>query len=142
MLHTMQQNMGQFQQTMIQFQHETRSSINNLETQVSQIANAVNRLETKDSGKLPSQTEQNSRQHVNAIMLSSETTWKEVDQEIKEVDLEEEVQPEEGVTTAKLLPLSSYEPVAPFPEALRETKRPEKDSDIYETFAKCEDIIY
>ncbi|CAH9109654.1 unnamed protein product [Cuscuta europaea] len=123
---------------MIQFQHETRSSINNLETQVSQIANVVNRLETKDSGKLPSQTEQNPRQHVNAIMLSSEATWKEVDQEIKEVDPEEEVQPEDGVTTAKLPPLSSYEPVAPFPEALRETKRPEKDSDIYETFAKCE----
>ncbi|CAH9094255.1 unnamed protein product [Cuscuta europaea] len=25
-----------------------------------------------------------------------------------------------------------------FPEALRETKKPEKDSDIYDTFAKCE----
>ncbi|CAH9119078.1 unnamed protein product [Cuscuta europaea] len=132
---TMQQNMGQFQQTMIQFQHETKSSINNLETQVGQIANAVNRLETKDSSKLPSQTEQNPRQHVNAIMLSSEATWKEVDQE---EDPEEDIQPEEGVTTAKLPPPSSYEQVAPFPEALRETKKPEKDSDIYETFAKCE----
>ncbi|CAH9134370.1 unnamed protein product [Cuscuta epithymum] len=131
----MQQNMGEFQQTMIQFQHETKSSIHNLETQVSQISNVVSRLEAKDSGKLSSQTEQNPRQHVNAIML------KEVennDQEIDEVDHEEETHSEKGITKAKLPPPSSYELVAPFPEALRETRNLDKDADIYETFAKCE----
>ncbi|CAH9146939.1 unnamed protein product [Cuscuta epithymum] len=132
---TMQQSMGQFQQTMIQFQHETKSSIKNLETQVSQISNAVSRLEAKDSGKLPSQTEQNPRQHVNAIMLKG---VEKNDQEIKEVDHEEEAQSEEGTTKAKLPPYASYEPVAPFPEALMETRKLEKDTDIYETFAKCE----
>ncbi|CAH9059750.1 unnamed protein product [Cuscuta epithymum] len=138
---TMQQNMGEFQQTMIQFQHETKSSIKNLETQVSQISNVVSRLEAKDSGKLPSQTEQNPRQHVNAIMLRSGTTLKEVekkDQGIEEVDHEEEAKFEEESTKANPPPLSSYEAVAPFPEALRETKKPRKDAYIYETFTNCE----
>ncbi|CAH9126488.1 unnamed protein product [Cuscuta epithymum] len=138
---TMQQSMSQFQQTMIQFQHETKSSIKNLETQVSQISNAVSRLEAKDSGKLPSQTEQNPRQHVNAIMLRNETTLKELekkDQYFEEVDPEEEAHSEDGITKAKLPPHSSYELVAPFPEALRETRKLDKDADICETFSKCE----
>ncbi|CAH9051333.1 unnamed protein product [Cuscuta europaea] len=108
---TMQQSIGQFQQTMMQFQHETKSSIQNLETQVSQISSVVSRLEAKDSGRLPSQTEQNPRQHVNAIMLRSgeELLAREDKEEKQEVDLGEGFQTEEGEPTkTKFPPLSSY----------------------------------
>ncbi|CAH9087220.1 unnamed protein product [Cuscuta europaea] len=138
---TMQQSMGQFQQTMMQFQHETKSSIQNLETQVSQISNAVSRLEAKDSGRLPSQTEQNPRQHVNAIMLRNgkELQPREVEEEKQEVDLEEGFQQEEEKPTkTKFPPLSSYEPLPPFPEALKDTRKLKNDRDIYETFVNSE----
>ena len=39
----------------LQFQLETRMSIKNFETQVSQLANMVRRMEAQGSGKLPSQ---------------------------------------------------------------------------------------
>ncbi|CAH9107476.1 unnamed protein product [Cuscuta europaea] len=141
MIRALTSNVSTMQQNMVQFQHETKSNIQNLESQVSQIANAVNRLETKDSGKLPSQTEQNPRQHVNAITLRSGATLKEVeenDEETGGVDPEKVVPPEEEITEIKLPPPSSYEQEIPFPEALKETKKLEKDVDIYETFAKCE----
>ncbi|XP_074289216.1 uncharacterized protein LOC141614365 [Silene latifolia] len=34
--------------------------------------------------------------------------------------------------------IPSYEPLPPFPEALKDTKKKEHDTDIYETFRKCE----
>ncbi|XP_021747666.1 uncharacterized protein LOC110713526 [Chenopodium quinoa] len=48
---------------------------------------------------------------------------------------EEEVEQE---TKANPPTFTSYEPVPPFPEALQDTRRYEKDKDIYETFSKCE----
>ena len=43
----------------------------NMETQVSQLANTVGRLEAKGSGKLPSQTVVKQRENVIAITLRS-----------------------------------------------------------------------
>ena len=40
----------------LQFQQETRSSIQNLEKQMSQLAISMGKLEAQGSGKLPSQT--------------------------------------------------------------------------------------
>ncbi|CAH9115386.1 unnamed protein product [Cuscuta europaea] len=142
MIRALATNYSTMQQSLAQFQETTKSSIQNLENQLSQISSAVNRLEAKDSGRLLSQTEQNPRQHVNAIMLRSGTTLKEVHkeegQDKKEVGLEEDFQPEERTIKAMFPPLSSYEPLPPFPEALKETRKLEKDADMYETFAKCE----
>ncbi|CAH9137444.1 unnamed protein product [Cuscuta epithymum] len=87
--------------------------------------------------------EHNLRQHVNAIMLKSGTTSKPIqmeDEKVERVDLEEEV-PEEKTTKAKFPPLSSYESLPPFPKALKETRKLERNADIYETFTKCEVII-
>ncbi|CAH9083362.1 unnamed protein product [Cuscuta europaea] len=142
MIRALTMSVSTIQQSVSQFQETTKSSIQNLENQMSQISSAVSRLEAKDSCRLPSQTEQNPRQHVNAIMLMSGTTLKEVhkekEQDKKEVDLEEDFQPEERTIKAKLPPLSSYEPLPPFPEAPKEIRKLEKDADMYETFAKCE----
>ena len=59
MIRTLTQNTTAMQGHVTQFQQETRSSIKNLENQVSQISIAVSRLEAKSSEKLPSQTELN-----------------------------------------------------------------------------------
>ncbi|KAL2237822.1 UNVERIFIED_CONTAM: hypothetical protein Sindi_0973900, partial [Sesamum indicum] len=53
-----------------QFQQETRLSIQNLESQMSQLASSVSRLESQ--GKFPSQTITNPKQNVSAITLCSE----------------------------------------------------------------------
>ncbi|XP_021767721.1 uncharacterized protein LOC110732111 [Chenopodium quinoa] len=129
-------------QNMMQFQQETKSSIQNLENQVSQISSAVSRLEAKDSGKIPSQSELNPKQQVNAITLRSGKKLQEtVVAPKKAKDLigveDEEVEQE---TKANPPTFTSYEPVPPFPEALQDTRRYEKDKDIYETFSKCEKL--
>ncbi|XP_021764722.1 uncharacterized protein LOC110729299 [Chenopodium quinoa] len=139
MIRSLTSNVSTMQQNMMQFQQETRSSIQNLENQVSQISSAVSRLEAKDSGKLPSQTELNPKQQVNAITLRSGKKLQEtVVAPKKAKDLigveEEEVEQE---TKANPPTFTSYEPVPPFPEALQDTRRYEKDKDIYETFSKC-----
>ncbi|XP_021767701.1 uncharacterized protein LOC110732095 [Chenopodium quinoa] len=140
MIRSLTSNVSTMQQNMMQFQQETRSSIQNLENQVSQISSAVSRLEAKDSGKLPFQTELNPKQQVNAITLRSGKKLQEtVVAPKKAKDLigveEEEVEQE---TKANPPTFTSYEPVPPFPEALQDTRRYEKDKDIYETFSKCE----
>ncbi|XP_021755319.1 uncharacterized protein LOC110720585 [Chenopodium quinoa] len=140
MIRSLTSNVSTMQQNMVQFQQETKSSIQNLENQVSQISSAVSRLEAKDSGKLPSQTELNPKQQANAITLRSVKELKETEIATKRAeDLigadEEEVEHE---AVANPLTFPSYEPTPPFPEALKETKRYEKDKDIYETFSKCE----
>ncbi|KAK4400562.1 hypothetical protein Sango_1162300 [Sesamum angolense] len=53
-----------------QFQQETRASIQNLESQVSQLASSISRLESQ--GKLPSQTIINPKQNVSAITMCNE----------------------------------------------------------------------
>ena len=52
------------------FQQKTRASIQNLETQVSQLASSLNKLETS-KGKLPSQAEINPIENASAITLRS-----------------------------------------------------------------------
>ncbi|XP_021769889.1 uncharacterized protein LOC110734151 [Chenopodium quinoa] len=140
MIRSLTSNVSTMQQNMVQFQQETKSSIQNLESQVSQISSAVSRLEAKDSGKLPSQTELNPKQQANAITLRNGKELKETEIATKRAEeligAEEKEVEHEAVANPPTFP--SYEPTPPFPEALKETKRYEKDKDIYETFSKCE----
>ena len=53
----------------LQFQQKTRTSIKNLGTQVSQLANRAGRLEAQESSKLPSQTMINPKENVSTITL-------------------------------------------------------------------------
>ncbi|XP_031254321.1 uncharacterized protein LOC116112302 [Pistacia vera] len=54
-----------------QFQQDTRSSIQNLENQMGQMATAISSLEAQVGGKLPSQTVVNPKENVNAVTLRS-----------------------------------------------------------------------
>ncbi|XP_073119714.1 uncharacterized protein [Henckelia pumila] len=56
---------------MLNFQQETRASIQNLNTQVGHLATAVNRLEAQHSNGLLSQTVLNPKENVSAITLRS-----------------------------------------------------------------------
>ena len=55
----------------LQFQQETRSSIQNLEKQMSQLATSMGKLEAQGSGKLPSQTIINPQDNTSKISLRS-----------------------------------------------------------------------
>ncbi|XP_021754965.1 uncharacterized protein LOC110720272 [Chenopodium quinoa] len=89
----------------------------------------VSRLEAKDSGKLPSQTELNPKQQANAITLRNGKELKETEIATKRAEeligAEEKEVEHEAVANPPTFP--SYEPTPPFPEALKETKRYEKD---------------
>ncbi|KAL0413153.1 UNVERIFIED_CONTAM: hypothetical protein Sradi_1517000 [Sesamum radiatum] len=127
-----------------QFQQETRASIQNLESQMSQLASSVSRLESQ--GKLPSQTIINPKQNVSAITLCSE----------KELQLENSTRrghAEHGKTGEKLkIPPNQVErseltqeehpkvfvPRPPFSEQFAKSKKEEDDKEIHETLSKIE----
>ena len=69
MIRSLAQTMMQTNQTMLQNNQDTQVSIKNFERQMGQLSLVVSRLEAKESGKLPSQTELNPRETVNAITL-------------------------------------------------------------------------
>jgi hypothetical protein len=54
----------------LMFQQETRASIKNLETQISQLATFMRNIET-NKGKLPSQAEINPRENISAMTFRS-----------------------------------------------------------------------
>ncbi|XP_062147736.1 uncharacterized protein LOC133856697 [Alnus glutinosa] len=116
----------------LQFQQETRASIQSLENQMGQMATAINKLEAQSSGKLPSQTVLNPRENVSAIVLRSEQ------EKEKNVVAEGDFPNDDDVPKRKFPPLSEYKPVPPFPQALTESRKYERNSDLYETFRRCE----
>ncbi|RDX98670.1 hypothetical protein CR513_18375, partial [Mucuna pruriens] len=63
----------EFQQTMsssnMQFQHNMNSTIQDLKTQIRQLANTVSHLQSARSSNLPSQTIPNLRGNVSALTL-------------------------------------------------------------------------
>lgn len=53
------------------FQNETKSSIKNLEQQVSKLANSISKLEAQIQGKFPSHTEKNPKHNACVVTLRS-----------------------------------------------------------------------
>ncbi|CAH9116087.1 unnamed protein product [Cuscuta epithymum] len=137
-------NMTTMQNNMVQFQNETKSSILNLETQISQIAGVVSRLEARDSEKLSSQIECDPKQQTFAITLTNEKEMqKEIQnpeevEEVKDTELQLVKEEDKPSFKFKFLSLSSLEVSPSFLEALRETHKLEKDNDISEIFFKIE----
>ncbi|KAL2237448.1 UNVERIFIED_CONTAM: Retrovirus-related Pol polyprotein from transposon [Sesamum indicum] len=120
-----------------QFQQETRSSIQNLESQMSQLASSVSRLETQ--GKFPSQTTINPKQNASAIVLRS---GKELQSEIsiKHGDAQQgttEEELEKSKQTSNDIP-KALVTKPPFPERFAKGKKEGEEREIFETFRKVE----
>ncbi|KAL0413443.1 UNVERIFIED_CONTAM: hypothetical protein Sradi_1546000 [Sesamum radiatum] len=124
-----------------QFQQETRSSIQNLESQISQLASSVSRLESQ--GKLPSQTIINPKQNASAIVLRS---GKELSSEsgtmrghargkirnrARNSSKQAEKPDQVDNDTSKVLVTKP-----PFPERFSKSKKEEEEKEIFETFRK------
>ncbi|XP_027086672.1 uncharacterized protein [Coffea arabica] len=145
-------NMAQLQQetraltmSTTQFQQDTKAGMKDMEIRMSQMATAINRLESHVYGKLPSQPEANPR-NVSAMTLRS---GKEVDgpkvvnskskseEEIeKEIEEEGRIREEPKVTSIPSIPIKSN--IAPFSCRLEKTKRAEKEKEILDVFRKVQ----
>ncbi|XP_074304899.1 uncharacterized protein LOC141639751 [Silene latifolia] len=127
-----------------------KQNFKNLKNWVSQLATAINRLETRDSTALPSQTVVNPK-NVSAVSLRNGRQLVEaekVKRKVKEPlihEIEEEIVIKDGeeasiIKEKEQIPSSIpvVEPEVPFPDALKRTHHFEHDKDIYEVFQKCE----
>ncbi|XP_073136625.1 uncharacterized protein [Henckelia pumila] len=118
-----------------------------LNNQMGQLATVINKLEAQHSNALPAQTIPNPRENASAITLRN---GKELKVKEKEVDvlpneeLKEEPKVNDGESTkeeaprGKFPPLSEYMPVAPFPLAIKKSRKDEGIKELYETFRRCE----
>ena len=126
-----------------QFQQKTRSGMKNLETQISHMATAINRLESQVFGKLSSQPETNPK-NVSTMTLRSEKEvegskatnlkCKSEDEIEKEIEEEECIRGDPEVTLIPLIPIKSNLP--PFPYRLEKIKKRNKEKKNLEVFRK------
>ena len=164
---TTNENLAKLSQSQVQFQESTRASIQNLERQMGQVSQAVSKLEAKDSGKLPSQTETNPNiRNVSVVTLrSGKNLEKSNTNEIEEnssdlkltgsgdrhpddllIDDSEEngsdLRPSNEASKAREVSetpvFPEYKPVAPLPSALKRTKPLAQDKDMFEMFRNVE----
>ncbi|XP_073121522.1 uncharacterized protein [Henckelia pumila] len=125
---------------------KTRASIQQLNTQMGQLATAVNRLEALNSNSLPSQTLVNPRENVSEITLRSGKELKVNEDVVKEPvqnkdEQESKVEEDDTIQEAprgKFPPFSEYKPVAPFPLALKESRKDDGIKGLHEVFRRCE----
>ncbi|XP_073137123.1 uncharacterized protein [Henckelia pumila] len=129
------------------FQQDTRTSIQNLNTQMGQLAAAISKLEAQNSSRLPSQTVVNLKENVSAITLRSGKELQIQDglvNEPAEIEGDKEAKVEENepipkeAPRGKFPPFSEYKPVAHFPLALKDSRKNEGIKELYETFRRCE----
>ncbi|KAL2252442.1 UNVERIFIED_CONTAM: hypothetical protein Sindi_0038900 [Sesamum indicum] len=126
-----------------QFQQQTQASIQNLESQISQLASSVGKLESQ--GKLPSQSVINPRQNVSAITLRS---GKELQEHVNEDDTksghgvkrksEKEIEIQQEQTKHEVDHPQPLVTRPPFPERFTKVKKEEEEKEILETFRKVE----
>jgi len=134
----------------MQFQQETRASIQSLTNQMGQMATQLNQAQAQNSDKLPSQTVENPR-NVSAITLRSgknievptpePTPSKEADLSKlqKKRDAHAAGPSTSSVTSTPSTPTTAPSIPLPFPpRAIPYKKMEEVDSEILETFRKVE----
>ena len=129
----------------LQFQQETRTSIKNLETQVSQLASSVGRMEAQGSSKLPSQTVTNRKESVNAITLRGGKQLEDVHRKVaseKEEDkvkcdlpgVLDEANPQIEVgEPPKKMSRTEEQPIVstlPFPSQFSKSKKEESEKEV------------
>ncbi|GMI71345.1 hypothetical protein HRI_000803800 [Hibiscus trionum] len=124
------------------FQTQTQSHLQELDKQVSQLAQTIGRLESQ--GKLPSQTEINPRENVSEITLRSGTVItpeppkKDEQKSDGSLEHQNEKSPSTSGNIKSKIPISTYEPVPPFPGRLAKRDKKEEEKEIMEVFKKVE----
>ncbi|GMJ16126.1 hypothetical protein HRI_005281800 [Hibiscus trionum] len=127
------------------FQTQTQSHLQQIDKQISQLTQAVSRIESQ--GKLPSQTETNPRENVSAITLRSGTVItpkppKQTEQKSDEQGSSSKDQNEKSPPTAgnskSNISVSTYEHVPPFPGRLAKRDKKEEEKEILDVFKKVE----
>nr|XP_027088481.1 uncharacterized protein LOC113709825 [Coffea arabica] len=144
MMTTMAQNQ-QMMTTMVQNQQRTDSEMQDIRNQISQMATTINRLDSQNQGKLPSQPELNPK-NVSAMTLRSgkeiqgpePVIPKDKDEEKIENELERE---DSSGADLKVLPdpiITAKTNPPPFPNRLEKSKKQDKEKEILEVFRKVE----
>ncbi|XP_075483699.1 uncharacterized protein LOC142523855 [Primulina tabacum] len=126
-------------------QQETRASIQNLSTQVGQLATSIHKLEAQNLDNIPSQPVVNQRENLSAITLIN---CKELDvQEIgvqesaeqkeeNEIKVEDKIINQDDALKGMFSPLFEYKPIPPFPLALH--KKCESIKELNDTLCRGE----
>ncbi|KAL4383165.1 hypothetical protein GQ457_15G028950 [Hibiscus cannabinus] len=125
---------GKLQDQLVQYQNRFDSRMQEVEKQVSLLAQTMSRIDSQIQGKLPSQTEPNPKENVSAITLRSGTVIEPSLQTQKEKKSNAGSQGddtnEEGVPTVEHEP-SPYAEPPPFPvRFIEEDKRAEEKENL------------
>ncbi|XP_027088528.1 uncharacterized protein [Coffea arabica] len=145
MMATMTQNQQRTEATIMQNQQRTDSEMQDIRNQISQMATTINRLDSQNQGKLPSQPELNPK-NVSAMILRSGKEIqgpelvipKDKDEEKIENELERE---DSNGADPKVLPdpiITVKTNPPPFPSKLEKSKKQDKEKEILEVFRKVE----
>nr|XP_027076975.1 uncharacterized protein LOC113700718 [Coffea arabica] len=141
----MAQNQQRTEATIMQNQQRTDSEMQDIRNQISQMATTINRLDSQNQGKLPSQPELN-RKNVSAMTLrsgkeiqgSEPVIPKDKDEEKIENELERE---DSNGVDLKVLPdpvITAKTNPPPFSSRLEKSKKQDKEKEILEVFRKVE----
>ncbi|XP_045791304.1 uncharacterized protein LOC123886011 [Trifolium pratense] len=122
-----------------QHQQRTDASIQNLTTQMGQMANAIGQLQAQGSGNLPAQSVPNPNGNVSAITLRSGRVTEPVpapEKKKKAVATSSAPEPAEPSVTAETE--KAYVPPIPFHQRVQKNKKnkAEEDKEILDVFSK------
>ncbi|XP_052625040.1 uncharacterized protein LOC128132484 [Lactuca sativa] len=118
------------------FQNETKASIKTLEQQMTQLATSVSKLESQ--GKLPAQTEKNTKHSACVITLRNGKEYEGPKMVEEEEKMELEKEEEKSKTPSKQVPIEAKVTPPRFPSRLNKSKRESEDNEIMEMFRKVE----
>ncbi|XP_073290274.1 uncharacterized protein [Primulina huaijiensis] len=124
---------------------ETRASIQNLSTQIGQLATAIHKLEAQNLINLPSRTVMNPRENVSEIILRNckEFEVQEIGvqesakrNEENEIKFEDKIINKDDAPKGKFSPVFKYKPIPAFPLALN--RKYESIKELNDTFRRGE----
>ncbi|XP_051145522.1 uncharacterized protein LOC127261286 [Andrographis paniculata] len=129
---------------MLQFEQETRNSIRNLEEQVSQIANEMCEMKSREKGRLSSRPDGNPRNVSSIVKKKMEKIPKYQRLEFQKTRMRKTLRKNEQPATETSnkvtfnTPTNTKTNVAPFPCRLAKPKKDDKNKESMEMFRKVE----
>ncbi|XP_045795991.1 uncharacterized protein LOC123890420 [Trifolium pratense] len=124
-----------------QLAQRTDASIQNLTTQMGQMASAIGQLQAQGSGNLPAQTVPNPNVNVSAITLRSGRVSEPAPEKKKKKTVASSSAPKPPSVTIETEPEKErvYVPPIPFPQRVQKNikKTVEEDKEILDVFRKC-----